>query len=244
MPLFHWAVTCAQVAKLSDGLRRVEVEGLRIESEGLGRKVRRSVVFPLCKIKARKVFGGEDDSSVGVWWRDAERELQGEMEVRRKQAEVRAVAEAEEGARRGGGSQEDGGEKALQESARGGNERHRSVARREVLETYPETTERSIDRDLSRMPGIKVFERELAEHTLSMVHHCTGDSTVHAGTEALEDWDVISPPRSRPPSYTSRRQSSDSWSDAASTIAEAQDWFKDDDGEDGGQTDSKSFLWI
>ena len=256
VPLFHWAVTCAQVAKLSGVLRKVEVEGLRIESAGLSQKVRRSVLFPLCKIKTQKVFGTNNDPSVFMWWASAEKELELETTARRKQAEMRAAAEAEaeKAPRKDCSSPSPSSSQhnmnrertpRARTQSREHGERRWTCEGLKINQLHRKTDEHVINQDLSRMTGIEIFERELAQHTLPVVRQSPERSAESAETDTLlEDWDVIIPPRGRPPSYASRK-SSDSWSDAASTIAEAQSYFKDDEeDEEAEETDSISFLWV
>ena len=93
VPVFHWAVTCAQVATLSTQLKEVEIDGLYLKN--LSPKVRRSIIHPLCGIKTPKVFGKDNSGDVHEWMASAEQVVAMKSALRRKQAEARAIKEAE-----------------------------------------------------------------------------------------------------------------------------------------------------
>lgn len=94
-PLFHWAITCAQVAKLNDTLRTVEVEGDMWAFEGP--RNRRALLYPLCKIKAAKKWSvPNEDAQFQRLLAEADEELKAKAKLR----EERTKAEAEERARR------------------------------------------------------------------------------------------------------------------------------------------------
>lgn len=93
IPLFHWAVTCAQVAKLGRQLRDVEVEGLWMDTALSTARTKRLVLYPLCKIKTRKIFGTNNDSEAKMSVAQAEVELEAKIALRRVQAEARNVAD-------------------------------------------------------------------------------------------------------------------------------------------------------
>ncbi|KAF1967088.1 hypothetical protein BU23DRAFT_603089 [Bimuria novae-zelandiae CBS 107.79] len=93
MPLFHWAVTCAQVATLSGQLRDVEVEGLFMDSGFSNASIRRSILFPLCKIKTRKLFGKINNKEADSLLASAEQELEVKVALRKERAEAEAVAD-------------------------------------------------------------------------------------------------------------------------------------------------------
>ena len=58
-PTIHWAITCAQVATLNPTLHGVEVSGHSFLSEALNRPL----LYPLCKIKAKKILVGRSYAS-------------------------------------------------------------------------------------------------------------------------------------------------------------------------------------
>lgn len=265
VPLFHWAVTCAQVAKLSGQLRAVEVDGLYLDN--MSPKVRRSILHPLCGIKAKKIFGNDNQGDVTTCMAGAEQAVEKKSALRREQAEARAKQEAE---RQEHGTQQDEDVDRQQEKptiVEQGYHAFSRVSRRErrvqqeddanenkgddtaqdpdsmqplqptTMEpryrAFPQTPRHRNNRDVNTFPGVVVFQRELTAHTLSIVR--TEHTPVDDGdTETLSDgWDIINfehgepVPSSPPPSYMSRR-SSDSWSAASSTIAEARGLLKDE----------------
>lgn len=69
--LFHWAVTCAQVAKV-ENLRDVEIDGFE---EHESRSVARGILNPLAKMKAAKIFRGINRERAKVGLLGAEADL-------------------------------------------------------------------------------------------------------------------------------------------------------------------------
>ncbi|CAI6315425.1 unnamed protein product [Periconia digitata] len=86
--LFHWALTCAQVAKV-EGLWDVEVEGLRGIFEGGGR-LERGLLGPLARMKVKKVFCGGEAV-------DAERRLEAVGDRLKLQDAERRLVRGEDG---------------------------------------------------------------------------------------------------------------------------------------------------
>ena len=206
VPLFHWAVTCAQVAKLDGQLKDVEIEGLWTDTGALIGRTKYSVLNPLCKIKTKKISHASNDG-------EAER-LLAEVEAETKARKSRAAAEARTAA-----------EVVLD---RFRPEEEGSPSGIEPQSKHVSTPDRNQHQGATaRRPHPLPLEASILESALNV-------STVVDET-LMDEWDMISyksgvsTPRDRPPSYVSRR-SSNSWSDAASIIAEArvQDLFEVD----------------
>ncbi|CAO2655833.1 Nn.00g046360.m01.CDS01 [Neocucurbitaria sp. VM-36] len=93
--LFSWAITCAQVAKLNDSLRLVEidVDWLLPENE----RVRRRLLYPLLKIKAPKKFVGAHHVEFQEALVDAAKDWEAKALVRRACTVADAAARAKQG---------------------------------------------------------------------------------------------------------------------------------------------------
>lgn len=213
-PLFHWTVTCAQVAKMNDQIQDIKIEGTACMTDDPSAKITRAVLFPLCKIKAKKIF---DDEAMDQLLDRAEEQYTARVLKRRLAKEAEAAKRAATDAS-GSDNEVNSGEVAAP-----------SDEVDSASQTYPlpVTLESTIDTDLSRIRGISTFERELDVQMLP-------DSNEHAISSDDEDWDLISiesgasTPRS--PSYISR-QSTGSWTDAGSVITAVEETFDDEDTE-------------
>lgn len=203
--LIHWAITCAQLAKL-ESLRDVEVQGCCPDFPTV--RTRRGVLNPLCKIKARKRFLGTDAEEAQRAFEEAERGLKAQAERR----QVWTKAEAAQRAKRD--------EERRIEEARKEAERNRVYP----LPTVPTTEESTIDRDISQMPGIDNFEKELEELTTTRDGSIANRDDDGAETE-IGDWELVSlrsgASTPKPHLYgTATKQDEEQWADTASTIVE------------------------
>ncbi|OAG12484.1 uncharacterized protein CC84DRAFT_124176 [Paraphaeosphaeria sporulosa] len=227
--LFHWAITCAQIAKLEGQLRDVEVEGLWFESRFVNEKTKYSILFPLCKIKTKKVFGPNNDDGMERLLLHASRELARKADLRRNQALLTELKDAVAKDRGETDPEEEDQEKGALENSVGQLEHRNSDMLRQPYSS-PITSDDIILRNLSTVAGIDAFEKELKEHTSPVGEN---SSTDDAAT-LTDDWDLISyrsgasTPTDRPPTYMSRC-SADSWTDVASTIAEVHNLDTDED---------------
>jgi hypothetical protein len=229
--LFHWAITCAQIAKLEGQLRDVEIEGLWFGSQLINEKTKRSILNPLCKIKTKKVFGPNNDDDVERLLAHANWELARKANLRKTQAVLKALADDAAPKKRveEGDTEEEMGNRTLGEPA--GQPEHAVPETTYRYNSFLVTSDDTILHSLGTVAGIEVFEQELEEHTSSVLAEASSadDATTLAG-----DWDLIgygsgaSTPTDRPPSYMSR-WSTDSWTDVASTIAEMHDPDKDEE---------------
>ncbi|KAF1956920.1 hypothetical protein CC80DRAFT_491788 [Byssothecium circinans] len=77
--LFHWAVTCAQVAKV-EKLQDVEVEGFDHHES---KRVRSGILNPLVKMKAKKIFNPPNDHIAYMRLAEAQSELVAQASARR-----------------------------------------------------------------------------------------------------------------------------------------------------------------
>ncbi|KAL1594567.1 hypothetical protein SLS60_010328 [Paraconiothyrium brasiliense] len=225
VPLFHWAVTCAQIVKLDGQLRDVEIEGLWTKTGSLNEKTKCSILFPLCKIRTRKIFGPNNDEGMEGLLKYAQLNLEHKATLRRIKAAADAAAKKPEA----GGTKDEEGKKTLEDLAKQRQQQDFTTTFHPYYE--PSTSDSAILRNLSTVAGIDVFERELDEHTSPVI---AIPSSADDATTLAEDWDLISyhsgasTPTDRPPSYRSR-WSTDSWTDVASTIAEIHDLDKDEE---------------
>ncbi len=78
---FYWALTCAQVAKFSDSLREVEIEG-EWPLPKTGRK-KDNLLYPLLKIKAPKKFSPIHDDEFQKLLEEAKADLENKTPLRR-----------------------------------------------------------------------------------------------------------------------------------------------------------------
>lgn len=224
VPLFHWAITCAQVAKLEEQLKDVEVEGLWAKTGSLNEKTKRSILYPLCKIKTKKLFGPNNDDDMEKMLSMTSLVFETESNLRKIKAAARASEEAtiKEHEKQDNKTEQEETRTLTSPAEQNGNQasntRHRSNSAFVVSEFM-------MARDLSTLAGIDAFERELDMRT---------NPNLDDASTLADEWDVISyhsgasTPKDRPPSYMSR-WSTDSWLDVASTIAEPHD--SDDDAE-------------
>ena len=103
-----------------------------------------------------------------------------------------------------------------------------------------ENLKRRMEQDLSLVPGIKQFEKELEEY--SRPEASCVDGVMKDDESTVEDWDLVSmrsgasTPKARPASVISK-SSDGTWTDTASTIV-----GKDDAGK-GDESDAESESW-
>ncbi|KAF9741076.1 hypothetical protein PMIN06_008131 [Paraphaeosphaeria minitans] len=224
-PLFHWAITCAQIAKLEGQLRNVEIEGIWFESQMVNEKTKCSILFPLCKIKTKKVFGPNNDDGMERLLLHASRELAHKADLRKTRALLTELKDAAAKDRGKADPVEEGQERGtLEEPVE--QRMHQNSDMGPYRYSFPITSDDTILRDLCTVAGIQVFEKELEEH----IGPVSAQSCVDDAATLADDWECYSSnastPTDRPPSYMSR-WSTDSWTDVASTIAEAYDLDKD-----------------
>jgi hypothetical protein len=246
-PFFHWAITCAQVAKLNGTLTHLEIDGDWSIFKSTSN--RRGLLFPLCKIKASKTFrpcakdadDPEDcDSAFQTLLIEAEQALKAKAKIREAQTKAEAAARAERDKKR-----------AELEKRRA--ERIAEVNNAQLLSIPPASSSYSmkeakeeIERmeiDLRLLPGIKQFEKELEEQTRG----ATPGETLITESMVLDDWDLLSlgsgasTPRVRPASVLSGR-SDMTWLDTTSTIF-GNDDHQSDDGAKKADSDTESGEW-
>ncbi|OCK84623.1 hypothetical protein K432DRAFT_378376 [Lepidopterella palustris CBS 459.81] len=211
-PSFHWAITCAQIAKLTT-LHELEIGGCTFLNPG--QPPNWPLLLPLCKIKATKklVFPHDDPatSSLAAKERFAEYLCAAEDRLRAsaKKREESARAEALERAQRH--EQEIRDRAAAQEAfeaeqARLGQE---WIAASKIPESdmsvhnwlnVPRISCCDIDRDLARVKGLKQFERELEQHSPTAEAEPYRPVTL-VDIEADEgEFEIVTRP-SKPPGY-------------------------------------------
>jgi hypothetical protein len=256
--LFHWAVTCAQVARLNDTLTQIEVDGDWSVFEKTAN--RRGLLFPLCKIKAEKVFvpcgpGDNDAQDHNAAFQqllvEAEQALKASATLREERTKAEAVERAERdkiwtGIKK---QEEDtctrdyNNEWALERS----HFNSRSRLKVPFEETWADPTWRPInvmegastnnnwhrsqvdyvkrmEENLSTVPGIAQFEKELEAHATAQSPTQSGLPEYKIDDDGTgEDWDIVSvrsgasTPKARPVSVMSK-YSDETWPDTASTL--------------------------
>ncbi|KAF2116114.1 hypothetical protein BDV96DRAFT_598876 [Lophiotrema nucula] len=265
-PLFHWAVTCAQVAKLSSSLREVEVCGDISLLEGKPHRRAKGVLHPLCKIKTLKVFTQDPnhlhsinrealDSVDSLFQRllaEAEEDLRKAAKTRKERTEAEAEERAKRSLERERRRKECppldhntrfayGGillksSMALEElqSKSSGNQCQDAggIARppdnMEEWCRWAEENLRRMEADLSRVPGIEQFEKELEDHSKPQSENPYSILEEEEIESPTEDWELIdtrsgtSTPRARSASVLSKH-SDEEWTDTASTLVGKDD---------------------
>ncbi|KAF2706414.1 hypothetical protein K504DRAFT_459712 [Pleomassaria siparia CBS 279.74] len=171
-PFFHWAITCAQVAKLNGSLQEVEIEGdwTVFDKESN----RRAILSPLCKIKAAKKFTpSPKDSATQCDYHEEFQKLLAEVELylkgiaqtRKERTEAdhllnRAAAEL-----RRKQEIETQKEEEEQRESRGAGSINDS-SEMQGWQRFAEANIRNMQQDLEAIPGIKQFETELEAHNM------------------------------------------------------------------------------
>jgi hypothetical protein len=202
---FYWALTCAQVAKLSESLRHVEVGAhYSLLEKDCPQLTKRALLYPLLKIKTPKLASGAVyDSGLQHLLVEAAEDLGAKIAVRR----ASTAADAAERARRSCTQR-----MTCDESARKKQKLSELALRRKPSydESPPSTDEAQIAHALRELPGIKQFEKELLE------------------------WDMVSE-ASGSPCTTPRARSlvdEETWADTASTIVAKGNDSNDKEDED------------
>ena len=272
-PFFHWAVTCAQVAQLNDTLEQVEVDGEWSVFDVPAN--RRKILFPLLKIKAAKRFlpcarGVNDPQDYNSAFQELLKEAEHALNLNAKLRAECTKAEALERARVD--QEHKGNRKAdlnasnewakeqcqlssrsrfkvpLEDAVR--DEPQLSELRNSSMQEWCRWAEENLKRmeqDLSLMPGIKQFEKELEEHTRSQSVPTDGRITVDKDGWSEEDWDLIgmhsgaSTPKARPGSALSK-YSDETWADTASTLIH-KDEADEQSTDKGAESDAESGGW-
>ncbi|KAF2264693.1 hypothetical protein CC78DRAFT_533040 [Lojkania enalia] len=219
---FHWAVTCAQVALLSNTLREVEIYGDWSIFEV--RSNHRALLYPLCKIKTKKKF-----YPIG-----SRAECHPELQNMFKQF----LAEAGEELKRSASVRE-ANAKAARSPLRTVRPRHDATKLIEPMHAligysmedwcrFAEENLKRIDRDLSSVKGIQQFEKELSEHSRSAQNRNDAITTPQESSPTAEEWDMVSmksgafTPRARSFSMLSTT-SKEEWVDTVSTLVAKED---------------------
>jgi hypothetical protein len=212
---FYWALTCAQVAKLSDSLRHVEVGAhYFLLEKDCPQLTKRAILYPLLKIKAPKLASGVVyDSGLQHLLIEAAEDLGAKIAVRR----ASTAADAAERARR---SSTQG--TTCDESARKRQKLSELALRRKPSydEFSPFTDEARIAHALRELPGIKQFEKELLE------------------------WDMVSEADASPcttPCHSSF-VNEETWADTASTVVDNGNDWNDKEDEDWEVVDKPASL--
>ncbi|KAJ4295543.1 hypothetical protein N0V90_007556 [Kalmusia sp. IMI 367209] len=205
VPLFHWAITCAQIVKMNGQLKDVEVEGLWLNTGGVSARTKKAILYPLCKIKARKLFGSNNDEGMDGILKGAEDELQAKILIRKLAMEAEAAVQA------------------AKDNLEDEDERRKEKAGHTLADLH---AQRKLAQTESHDPS---YPRDTPEPEQGPDVHTTfasdeGSGSLDDSQILMEDWDVVSytsgasTPRGRPPSYMSRR-SSDSWTGAGSDFS-------------------------
>lgn len=256
-PIFHWAVTCAQIAQLNNTLEQVDIDGEWSVFEKM--ENRRAILFPLCKIKAQKRFlpcaKGEHDpqdynAAFGELMVEAEQALKANAKLRVERTKADAIQRAREDETRKELERKEHN-KWAEERCRLSSRSRFKVPLEDAVDctmTLREQTHESreewcrwaeenltrMEQDPSRVSGIKQFEKELEQH--AMEHDLIA-----------EDWDLVSvssgvsTPKARPASALSNC-SDEIWPDTASTLVGRDDVNKKKVNE-GEESDSESEGW-
>ncbi|KAJ4371461.1 hypothetical protein N0V83_004678 [Neocucurbitaria cava] len=145
--LLSWAITCAQVAQLSDGLRSVQLEGRWLLSPR-SKSSRERLLYPLLKIKAPKEFIGVRRVEFQRALDEAAKELEAKTLVRKACTAVDAMARVKQG-------EPPSKWLCLQEVAFRANPL--------PIDGLPGAGEGDAVQDLSTSSGVQSFEKDLEE---------------------------------------------------------------------------------
>jgi len=224
--LFHWAITCAQVAQLDGQLRDVEIDYCLVHNWST--RLRQAILFPLCKIKTKKILGENSMPEVEQYLIEAGKELEAKAKLRKEHAEAETIKRAK------------WNHELIEEFDHDPQEEHKMEETPPAerffpsfpIYEWPQTPEHLIESDLTHVIGMSQFERELELH--SDVREIARSLLQFDTDTLMEEWDVVSyksgasTPRGRPPSYSSRRSSNSSWTDAGSTIIDVTEILDED----------------
>jgi hypothetical protein len=247
-PFFNWAITCAQVAKLNGSLQSVEVEGDWSIFDNKAN--RRAIVAPLLKIKANKTFTHrptcfEPTADFSKEFEELLAETSGHLRVvaniRKERTKADALERAERLERLEQERQVNVREYNASQAQQAADEAAGKDHEMEEWRRFAEENIKKIEQELSFVPGIKQFERELTEH--SSLEDSFTASAVGDHDDGVEEWDIVSvrsgatTPKARPGSVMSKA-SDETWTDTASTIV-----GKDVEGKKGDESDPESENW-
>ncbi|KAF2690022.1 hypothetical protein K458DRAFT_412865 [Lentithecium fluviatile CBS 122367] len=213
-PLVNWAITCAQVAKIAD-LRDVQIEGY--SSQFSSERIKHGILNPLCRVKAKKTFTNDINNEAQQALKEADKELQAQVKVRRQ----RGLSEATERADRDTSTM------------------HEPLQRTYSLPVRPFTLPSTIEGDTSHLPGVREFEQELQEHEMSnSVFEDVPKEEVDLG---IGDWEMValksgeSTPKAMERDVVEEgdedneeETDDDVWTDAGSTLVETRSGESDD----------------
>ncbi|KAH7383332.1 hypothetical protein BKA66DRAFT_463609 [Pyrenochaeta sp. MPI-SDFR-AT-0127] len=206
----YWALTCAQIAKLSDSLHQIDIEG----EWPLSRTNRknRSILYPLLKIKAPKKFVPvAHDSEFQQLLAKAAKEKEDIALVRRASTAADAAARA---------AQEDSKRVRPGNAAQRARWGESSPKRQMLQEIVPRTK-----------PSPVTHSTGVEDH---VAHDSSSISDIRQFEQNPEEWDMVSE-RSYSPELKKRTSSTwsddEHWTDVASTIVakdeddkESEDW--------------------
>ena len=246
-PFFNWAITCAQVAKLNGSLHSVEVEGDWSIFDSKAN--RRAIVAPLLKIKANKTFTyrstcleptADFSKEFDELLAETGRQLRATANIRKERTKADALDRANRLERLEQERQVNIHKYDAIQSQRAADKTAGKDHEMEEWRRFAEENIKKIEQELSLVPGIEQFERELAEHSSlqdSVIASAVGDND-----DEVEEWDIVSvsgvsTPKARPGSVMSKA-SDDTWSDTVSTI-----FGKDDEEKKGDESDAESERW-
>lgn len=269
-PFFHWAVTCAQVAKLNETLRQVTIIGDFSVFHSASN--RRAILYPLLKIKAHKKFSSRPESGLypaesQIAFQDllnaAESELRASAALRKE----RTKADADDRSRRAAEQAlqtkklEDQRAEAVKKyeqavfvedmdhAVRDGDARMESSRHGAFCVQDPTPIPAYwIEQELLSVKGLKQFDKELGEHGRN---EGRTDDTVwvpDGSGEMAEDWDLVnsesgmSTPRGRSASAASK-ENDVLWRETASTLVGEEDVGGKESSGDDDASDAEGESW-
>ncbi|KAF1997375.1 hypothetical protein P154DRAFT_524872 [Amniculicola lignicola CBS 123094] len=252
MVYFHWAMTCAQVATLGDTLRTVEIIGFIDAFQQ--KEYRRMLLYPLCKIKTRKKLVCDGFYSTGnpvdedARFQELLVQANEELKITAKRREEATKADVRARQKRqavidkwAGDRKKDTPEPSRESKKKLTDGEMRSACRSVLQNMYMGPTTLGIDEELSQVPGIKQFERELKHHTKDEAEEEERPVPPSYDT-AVEGWDVVSmrsgpsTPKARPKSSVSEESIGDWVDDTASTLIDRDGIDRSDMSDAGSET--------
>ena len=200
----YWALTCAQIARLSGPLRQVEIEGAwPLPATG---RTTRSCLHPLLKIDAPKKFSAEHDDEFQKMLEQA----RGELSAKAPKRKAMTAADSTERAKR---------ETSMRVQRAEVSKKKPRLQDFTITENNvgiilpPPIDENRIAEDLSAIAGIANFQNDLEQWEMVERQHETALQALRKRTASMLD--------------------NDSWTDAASTVIanDEEDNVKDKDWE-------------
>jgi hypothetical protein len=198
---FYWALTCAQIAQLSDSLRQVEVE---IQGEWLvsrDRKIyERAILYPLLKIKAQKKLVNGCDTNFQQVLTEAATKLAAKSDVRK------ALTVANSAERR----RLDSLPRLISDTPTKKPNSEELPTTSKIEESIPLSVidQQEIAHGLSAIPSIKQFEEEFLEWELVSVA-CAAPSPILCSTSTTDEGSWVDTASM----IISDKDNGDNWSD-------------------------------